>query len=877
MLKEVSCFNNTTLRSESPLYSKYNVKLEKNKNAVSKFKTKSSKLGRKSRVGNRSKKMETLEELFATDNDVQKLMKEKDAYLRYTSELRNPIIMKIEHDNQLKSREKIKKLAMRAERKTIKYMKELMKKAKLKESKSLESSKSAVEVKKWKEKEKTFPDKNNVHETSVSKENEKVKAYKRSKITERELRSLPLKVPGIRALEPDSADVSVEEVESLIKLGYDGIVDMNSLFTEKSEMTKSIRNRKQADDNIELKELKIREKDGTSEKMMHTDKVSFESLGVYDKKLIETLKIKGISRATETQSRFIPELNKMLQKETRSKGANVKSSIIHASTGSGKTLAYMLPIFQSCYNESIPMLTQGSTYSSSNYSGCESPGYESTLMYTRKLLNEDILVICPSLELCVQSCNVAKQISEVYESMESSKSENNSHSEFSKVPGIDSSSSTTDGNSSSKNRNDLIRVKTEIKPTLLIGNANIAYQKKNIKKINGLKMEDCKEAKEVIERNIEEYMLSRGSVEAEGTVKRTVGMYFATPGRLYSILYKHKLLDISNFKYIVMDEYDSYLENKNMSTYGDGDVSVSEAVDGNIKNKQTRELIENMFNKLRNQNKLEDNEYDEYDEKAEEHKDDFSNLRRKYVVCVSASDNIEMMPEELREQFKSVKREKRKLEGELTVESSDNVKEGSKKTKNAQKSYDFPKNILHTMAIYSVPDAKLSLLRKILKSVPYNKSVLIFCDSNGTANFLNKYLSEIFKDASIELLNSVQNRLSRKKAFANVIQTNIDNTNLYNINKKTTRLVKDILISTRLNSRGIDFSGYTHVINYDLPHDTDSYIHKSGRIGRAGNPGICISLVESKNFPAFKRVIVDHLPLQFHKIEANNGLLVTKK
>lgn len=59
--------------------------------------------------------------------------------------------------------------------------------------------------------------------------------------------------------------------------------------------------------------------------------------------------------------------------------------------------------------------------------------------------------------------------------------------------------------------------------------------------------------------------------------------------------------------------------------------------------------------------------------------------------------------------------------------------------------------------------------------------------------------------------------------------------------------------------------------------DTDSYIHKSGRIGRAGNPGICISLVESKNFPAFKRVIVDHLPLQFHKIEANNGLLVTKK
>lgn len=58
--------------------------------------------------------------------------------------------------------------------------------------------------------------------------------------------------------------------------------------------------------------------------------------------------------------------------------------------------------------------------------------------------------------------------------------------------------------------------------------------------------------------------------------------------------------------------------------------------------------------------------------------------------------------------------------------------------------------------------------------------------------------------------------------------------------------------------------------------DSDTYIHKSGRIGRAGNPGICISLVEAKNLPVFKRAIVDRLPIKFHNIDSNNGLLVTK-
>jgi len=50
-----------------------------------------------------------------------------------------------------------------------------------------------------------------------------------------------------------------------------------------------------------------------------------------------------------------------------------------------------------------------------------------------------------------------------------------------------------------------------------------------------------------------------------------------------------------------------------------------------------------------------------------------------------------------------------------------------------------------------------------------------------------------------------------------------------------------LLIATDVAARGIDVQGITHVINYELPDDPEVYTHRSGRTGRAGNNGICIS------------------------------------
>jgi ATP-dependent RNA helicase DDX3X len=56
-----------------------------------------------------------------------------------------------------------------------------------------------------------------------------------------------------------------------------------------------------------------------------------------------------------------------------------------------------------------------------------------------------------------------------------------------------------------------------------------------------------------------------------------------------------------------------------------------------------------------------------------------------------------------------------------------------------------------------------------------------------------------------------------------------------------------ILVATDVASRGLDISNVKHVINYDLPHDIDDYVHRIGRTGRAGNDGFATAFFNDKN------------------------------
>jgi superfamily II DNA/RNA helicase len=50
----------------------------------------------------------------------------------------------------------------------------------------------------------------------------------------------------------------------------------------------------------------------------------------------------------------------------------------------------------------------------------------------------------------------------------------------------------------------------------------------------------------------------------------------------------------------------------------------------------------------------------------------------------------------------------------------------------------------------------------------------------------------------------------------------------------------DILVATDVAARGQDVERISHVLNYDIPYDTESYVHRIGRTGRAGRTGDAI-------------------------------------
>jgi ATP-dependent RNA helicase DeaD len=85
-----------------------------------------------------------------------------------------------------------------------------------------------------------------------------------------------------------------------------------------------------------------------------------------------------------------------------------------------------------------------------------------------------------------------------------------------------------------------------------------------------------------------------------------------------------------------------------------------------------------------------------------------------------------------------------------------------------------------------------------------------------------------------------------------------------------------LLIATDVAARGIDVQGITHVINYELPDDVEIYTHRSGRTGRAGNTGVCLSIIHSREIGKLRQ-IERIVQVPFHKVEVPTGKDVCRK
>ncbi len=85
-----------------------------------------------------------------------------------------------------------------------------------------------------------------------------------------------------------------------------------------------------------------------------------------------------------------------------------------------------------------------------------------------------------------------------------------------------------------------------------------------------------------------------------------------------------------------------------------------------------------------------------------------------------------------------------------------------------------------------------------------------------------------------------------------------------------------LLIATDVAARGIDVTGITHVINYELPDDVEVYTHRSGRTGRAGKSGVSVSIVTPKETYRLRQ-IERIINTKAHRMDIPTGKDVCRK
>ncbi|MGR8953510.1 MAG: DEAD/DEAH box helicase, partial [Gammaproteobacteria bacterium] len=118
---------------------------------------------------------------------------------------------------------------------------------------------------------------------------------------------------------------------------------------------------------------------------------------------------------------------------------------------------------------------------------------------------------------------------------------------------------------------------------------------------------------------------------------------------------------------------------------------------------------------------------------------------------------------------------------------------------------------------------KLDALTRILEAETFDGMIIFVRTKTATVELAERLEARGFSAAAI---NGDMSQALRERAIANL---------------KSGKL--DILIATDVAARGLDVDRITHVVNYDIPYDTESYVHRIGRTGRAGRTGDAILFV----------------------------------
>jgi ATP-dependent RNA helicase RhlE len=168
-------------------------------------------------------------------------------------------------------------------------------------------------------------------------------------------------------------------------------------------------------------------------------------------------------------------------------------------------------------------------------------------------------------------------------------------------------------------------------------------------------------------------------------------------------------------------------------------------------------------------------------------------------------------------------------------------------------------NVLYVLKEHKIR-AMLELLKK--KEVKY---IIIFTNTKQTADDIVRSL--------------VKNEI---KSFA--LHSGKSNTHREKVIKQLNLRELKVVVATDLAARGLDFEYMTHVINFEIPNSFEKYVHRVGRIGRAGKQGVAYSMCALDERDMFEKIlksskhpIITHMHQYHSNLVKTNSKLKSKK
>jgi ATP-dependent RNA helicase DeaD len=101
-------------------------------------------------------------------------------------------------------------------------------------------------------------------------------------------------------------------------------------------------------------------------------------------------------------------------------------------------------------------------------------------------------------------------------------------------------------------------------------------------------------------------------------------------------------------------------------------------------------------------------------------------------------------------------------------------------------------------------------------------------------------------------VDEIQEGLAKRGYSARGLHGDLDQSKRDSVMKQFKDGTIQVLVATDVAARGLDISGVTHVYNFDIPQDSERYVHRIGRTGRAGKSGMSVTFVTAREFRLLK-------------------------